>query len=86
MGHGHSYLTIVARAEAGRTTWSMWGRDDKQSSLDAFWQGLQPAQLAGIAAVAMDMWDPYVQSTLAHVPAAAKKIVHDPFSFGEVYE
>jgi transposase len=79
MGHGHSYLTIVARAEAGRTTVEYVGEGRQQSSLDAFWQGLQPAQLAGIAAVAMDMWDPYVQSTLAHVPAAAKKIVHDPF-------
>jgi len=27
----------------------------------------------------MDMWEPYVQSTLAHVPGAATKIVHDPF-------
>ena len=27
----------------------------------------------------MDMWDPYVLSTLAHVPGAASKIVHDPF-------
>jgi len=27
----------------------------------------------------MDMWEPYVQSTLNHVPGAAGKIVHDPF-------
>jgi hypothetical protein len=25
------------------------------------------------------MWEPYVQSTLSHVPGAASKIVHDPF-------
>jgi len=36
-------------------------------------------QLAGVEAIAMDMWKPYVQSTLAHVPGAAGKIVHDPF-------
>ena len=36
-------------------------------------------QLAGVEAIAMDMWKPYVQSTLAHVPGAASKIVHDPF-------
>jgi transposase len=79
MGHGHSYLTIVAQIEPGRTTVEYVGEGRQQSSLDAFWQGLQPAQLAGIAAVAMDMWEPYVQSTLAHVPEAARKIVHDPF-------
>jgi len=32
-----------------------------------------------VEAIAMDMWKPYVQSTLAHVPGAAGKIVHDPF-------
>ena len=36
-------------------------------------------QLAGVEAIAMDRWKPYVQSTLAHVPGAAGKIVHDPF-------
>ncbi|MGO9642367.1 MAG: transposase, partial [Candidatus Acidiferrales bacterium] len=25
------------------------------------------------------MWDPFVQSTLSHVPGAVGKIVHDPF-------
>ena len=61
MGHGHSYLTIVARAEAGRTTVEYVGEGRQQESLDAFWEGLQPAQLAGIEAVAMDMWDPFIQ-------------------------
>ena len=36
-------------------------------------------QLAGVAAIAMDLWKPYGQSTLAQVPGAAGKIVHDPF-------
>ncbi|MGH7232574.1 MAG: transposase [Nitrospiraceae bacterium] len=31
----------------------------------------------GIEAVAMDMWEPYVQVTLAHVPTAAHQIVFD---------
>ena len=67
------------RAEAGRTTVEYVGEGRQQESLDAFWAGLQPAQLAGIEALAMDMWDPFIQSTLAHVPEAARKIVHDPF-------
>ena len=79
MGHGHSYLTIVARAEARRTTVEYVGEGRQQSSLDAFWEGLTAAQLAGVEAVSMDMWDPYIQSTQAHVPGAEGKIVHDPF-------
>ena len=55
------------------------GEERNQASLDAFWESLTAEQLAGVEAVAMDMWEPYVQSTLAHVPGAASKIVHDPF-------
>ncbi len=40
---------------------------------------MTPEQLAGVEAVAMNMWEPYVQSTLAPVPGAAHKIVPDPF-------
>ena len=53
--------------------------DRKKSSLDAFYQSLSPKQLAGIRAVAMDMWEPYISSTLQHVPDAANKIVFDRF-------
>jgi len=79
MGHGQNYMTIVAQVEAGQTTVQYVGEGRQQESLDAFWESLQPEQLAGVQAVAMDMWQPYVQSTLAHVPGAASKIVHDPF-------
>jgi transposase len=53
--------------------------DRKQESLDGFWPTLTAAQRDGIAAVAMDMWEPYVQSTLAHLPGADSKIVFDKF-------
>jgi transposase len=79
MGHGHDYMTIVAQAEEGQTTVQYVGEGREQESLDAFWEGLMAEQLAGVEAIAMDMWKPYVQSTLAHVPGAAGKIVHDPF-------
>ena len=69
MGHGQNYLTIVEYV----------GPERQRESLDAFWKSLTVAQLAGVEAVAMDMWEPYVQSTLAHVPGATTKIVHDPF-------
>jgi transposase len=79
MGHGHDYLTIVAQVGGERTTVEYVGEERTQASLDAFWQGLTAAQLAGVEAVGMDMWEPYVRSTLAYVPGAAGKIVHDPF-------
>ena len=79
MGHGQNYVTIVAHVEAERTTVQYVGDGREQASLDAFWQSLLPAQLAGVEAVGMDMWEPFVQSTLAHVPEANGKIVHDPF-------
>jgi transposase len=79
MGHGQDYVTIVAQVTEEQTTVEYVGDDRKQESLDAFWESLTAEQLTGVEAVAMDMWEPYVQSTLAHVPGAASKIVHDPF-------
>lgn len=79
MGHGQNYLTIVAQVAAERTTVQYVGEEREEESLDAFWESLTAEQLTGVEAVAMDMWEPYVQSTLAHVPGAANKIVHDPF-------
>ena len=79
MGHGQNYLTIVAQVTDERTTVEYVGEERERESLDAFWAGLTAEQLAGVEAVAMDMWEPYVQSTLAQVPGAAGKIVHDPF-------
>ena len=79
MGHGQNYLTIVAQVQADRTTVEYVGEERQRESLDAFWESLTAEQLAGIEAVAMDMWEPYVQSTLSQVPGAAGKIVHDPF-------
>jgi len=79
MGHGQKYLTVVAQVSAQGTTVEYVGEERQQESLDGFWKSLTAEQLAGVEAVAMDMWEPYVNSTLAHVPGAAGKIVHDPF-------
>ena len=53
--------------------------DRKRSSLDAYYQSLSEEQLAGIEAVAMDMWEPFIASTAAHVPDGRSKIVFDRF-------
>jgi transposase len=73
----HRYLTVVADLDRSRVLYL--ADDRKQESLDGFWMTLTPEQLAGIQAVAMDMWEPYVQSTQAHLPEAEAKIVFDKF-------
>jgi transposase len=74
---GHKYFTIVSDLEAGVVLWIGHGR--KKEALNAFWAGLSSEQLAGIEGIAMDMWLPYFESTIAHVPDAASKIVFDKF-------
>jgi transposase len=53
--------------------------DRKQGSLDGFRPTLTTEQIAGIEAVAMDMWDPYLNSVRKHLPEAEGKIVFDKF-------
>jgi transposase len=73
----HRYLTIVADLERSRVL--HLADDRKPESLDGFWPTLTPAQRDGIPAIAMDMWEPDVQSTRAHLPGADRKIVFDKF-------
>ena len=74
---GHRYLTLVCDLEEG--TVEHIAEERKKESLDGYYQGLSEEQLVGIKAVAMDMWEPYIQATLARVPEAAEKIVFDRF-------
>lgn len=74
---GHRYLTLVCDLDDG--TVEHIAEDRKQDSLDGYYAGLSKKQLNGIEAVAMDMWKPYIQATLAKVPDAAEKIVFDRF-------
>jgi transposase len=74
----HDYVTVVTGLIGSRV---LYVADDRtQESLEAFWaMGLTDAQRAGIEAIAMDMWEPYVQATLARIPGAESKIVFDRF-------
>ena len=74
---GHTYLTIVANVEGERATVEYVREGRAQESLDAYWQQFEAEELTGVQAVAMDLWDPYIQSTKAYVPEAESKIVHD---------
>jgi transposase len=79
VARGQEYVTVVARVDEAGTTVDYVGEGRKQESLDAYWNRLTAEQLNGVEAVAMDMWEPFVLSTKAHVPNGAEKIVHDPF-------
>ena len=74
---GHRYFTLVNDLDNPRVLHVAEGRSVQ--SLDEFWAGLTPQQIVGLKAVAMDMWDPYINSTRRHVPEADGKIVFDKF-------
>ena len=74
-------MTLVNDLAKSRVLYVAEGRE--QTSLDGFWETLTPAQLAGIQAVAMDRWDPYVSSVGEHLAGAAEKIVFDKFPIAQ---
>ncbi len=74
---GHHYFTLVNDLAQRRVLYVAENRT--QESLDGFWSTLSEQQLQSIEAVAMDMWDPYVNSVRSHVEEAGKKIVFDKF-------
>jgi transposase len=78
---GHKYLTLVNDLRRNRVLYVAEGRE--QSSLDGFWGTITEAQRDSIEAVAMDMWDPYVDSVREHVREADKKIVFDKFHIAQ---
>ena len=74
---GHSYTTIVS--DIDRSTIEYMADERTSKSLAGFYEALTPEQREQIQAVAMDMWEPYLQATTLHVPDAANKIVFDRF-------
>ena len=74
---GHSYMTVVCDIDWATVEYVAEGR--KKESLEGYFASLTPEQLGGIEALAMDMWQPYVQATLEWVPLAGHKIVFDRF-------
>jgi transposase len=73
----HQYVTLVC--DLNRGTVEYLGENREKTSLDAYYASLSKKQLAGIQGVAMDMWEPYILSTVAHVPGGKEKIVFDRF-------
>jgi len=73
----YEYVTVVTDQEKSRVLYV--GDGHKKSTLDRFYEGLGADRRKSIETVAMDMWDPYIDSTLEHVPGAAEKICYDKF-------
>lgn len=74
---GHKYESLVYDIDAG-TVEFVW--DDRgQESLESYYRQFTKEELTAVKAVAMDMWDPYIAATKAHVPDADKKIIFDRF-------
>ncbi len=73
----HEYVTVVSDPARGRVLYV--GDDRKRETLDVYWTSLTDGQREAIRAVGMDMWEPYIQSVLAHVPQGAEKIVFDRY-------
>ena len=74
---GHKYVTLVNDLQGSRVLYV--AEDRTRTSLDGFWEMLTGEQKGRIQAVAMDMWDPYLESVRAHVAEADRKIVFDKF-------
>lgn len=80
IGRRHRYATVVVSLPEGKPARVEFvGEDRRKESLNEFWAQLTPEQRSGIKAVAMDMWEPFLESTRAGIPEADEKIAHDPF-------
>lgn len=73
----HRYVTLVC--DLKRATVEYIADDRKKTSLDAYYDSLTKKQVAGIQALAMDMWDPFIASTVEHLPLGRDKLVFDRY-------
>ena len=83
---GHNYMTVVLDYMTGRVVWM--GKNRDKETLDEFFASMSEQQKASIEAVAMDMWEAYINRVKHHCPQA--KIVFDFFhvvkGFGRVID
>jgi transposase len=84
---GHNYMTVVLDYDTGRVVWMGQGR--QIATLDDFFRKMPPTLRNAIRAVAVDMWEPYIQAVqrwcknadivfdLFHVVKAFNKVIDD---------
>lgn len=73
----HRYVTMVV--DLDRRIVLHVGDDRRRDTLTPYFAHLTPAERAGITAIAMDMWDPYLDAVRDWVPEAERKVVFDKF-------
>ncbi len=83
---GHRYMTVVADYFSGRVIWM--GPNRNKKTLNKFFATMTREQKDAIEAVAMDMWEPFINRVQHHCPQA--RIVFDFFhvvqGFGKVID
>ena len=72
---GQSYITLLTDLEQSRVLDVVEERTVAAS--DQLWETLNPEQKQAVEAVAVDMWEPFIQTIAKQVPNA--DIVHDKF-------
>jgi transposase len=72
---GHSYITLLSDLEQSRVLEVVEERTTEAAG--QLWATLTPEQKQTVEAVAVDMWEPFIQSIQQAVPKA--DIVHDKF-------
>lgn len=77
IARGHKYETLVYDLDAGTVEYV--GDDRGQQSLERYYRQFTLDELDQVKSVAMDMWDPFIAATRAHIPDAGNKIVFDRF-------
>jgi transposase len=72
---GQSYITLLTDLEQSRVLEVV--EDRTTEAAGKLWDTLSPAQKATVEAVAMDMWEPFIQTVRQQLPEA--DVVHDKF-------
>lgn len=77
----HHYLTQVLDLDRNRVIWV--GRGRRKATLRRFFDEVGPEVTRGIQAIAIDMWEPYIEAICERAPQAA--IVFDHFHVVRTY-
>jgi transposase len=73
----HNYETLVCDLQQG--TVEHVADDRTQESLESYLRQFSTEELAGVRAVALDMWEPYINAVENYIPQAQDKIVFDRY-------
>ena len=78
-GRGHDYVTVATKVEGGKAVVDDVVEERTKEAADSYFGRYTKEELAGVKSIGMDMWKPYFDSAISHVPDAAEKIVHDRY-------